>query len=325
MPSLFGTFSETIGVIESLPFSIKSSWYYLIYIIIFSWLFFCAPLQASNRGVGASIGFTVYLGNKTDRVGIFAGAWICYDFVQVNPGIWFYYNYKNLGPSGRYWEFDSYGGVLLAWGKRDSTDNPFITNVSNHTKRRYSFAYSYNLYADGMNTNQKTGTIALQFNKISLITENDLIGDNKDRFRTAAATIQYRHESTIIGVNVILWTGEKGDRIVDTDYPSRRGYKTQGRFGRHSHGILCIQAQQYLNYGQNVQASAGIDAEQVRHVFQNKIIHDWAFLPVRWVKNPSSHVPMLDTEGGMYLYQPGQKIRKPTPYFNVAANPALFY
>ena len=312
-------------MIENLPYPVKHFWGDLIYITFFVWLFFCTPLQASDWNAGATIGLTVYLGNKTDRIGLFAGAWVRYDFVQANPGIRFYYNFKNLGPPGRYWEFDSYGGILLAWGKRDSTDNPFITNVSNHTMRRYSFAYSYNLYGDGTSTSQKTGTIALQFNKVSLITENDLIGDNKDRFRTAAATVQYRHESTVVGITVILWTGEKGDRIVDTDYPARRGYKTQGRFGRHSHGILCMQAQQYLGYGQNAQASAGIDAEQVRHVFQNKIIHDWAFLPARWVKNSSSHVPMLDTEGDMYLYQPGQEIRKPTPYFNIAANPALFY
>ena len=297
----------------------------LLYLIISICLFFCNPLQAGNWDAGATVGLNICLGNKTDRLGVFAGAWIRYDFVQLNPGIRIYYNFKNLGPPGRYWEFDSYGGVLLAWGKRDSTYNQFITNVSNHTMRRFSFAYSYNIYCDGIKTSQKTGTFAIQFNKIELITENDLIGDNRDRYRTAAATVRYRHESTIVGISMILWTGEKGDRMVGADYPSRKGYKIQGRFGQHSHGILCIQAQQHLGYGQNAQVSAGIDAEQIRHIVQNKIIHDWIFLPSRWVKNPSSHVPMLDTEGNMYLYQSGQKIRKPTPYFNVAVNPALFY
>ena len=258
-------------------------------------------------------------------MGIFVGARVLYDFVQINTGGRFCYNFKNLGPPGSYLEFDSYGGLLLAWGKRDSTINPFVNNVSNQTMRRHSFAYSYNVYCDRRGTSQKTGAVALQINKISLITENDIIGDNKDRFRTAGATVQYRNESTVFGISVILWTGEKGERITGTDYPARNGYKTQGRFGQHSHGIFCLQAQQYLDYGQYFQASAGIDAEQVRNVFQNKIIHDMAFLPERWVKNPSSHVPMLDSDGNMYLFPYGQTIRKPTPFFNLAVNPGLFY
>jgi len=288
-------------------------------------MFSTALSYAGDWNGGAAGGLTVYLGNKTDRVGIFASAWIRHDFIQINPGIRINYHFKNLGPSGRFWELNSYAGLLLAWGKRDSVENPFIYNVSNQTMRRYSFAYACNFYYDGMGTSQKTGTIALQFNKISLISENDLIGDNKDRFRTGGTTIQYQHESVIFGISVLLWTGEKGERITGTNYPSRNGYKTLGRFGEYSHGILCLQARQYLGYGQNAQIAAGMDAEQIRHLFQNKIIHDLSFLPARWVKNPSSHVPMLDAEGKMYLYQPGQKIRKPTPYFNVAMNPALFY
>ncbi len=293
--------------------------------VVFVYIFSDRPVYAGDWDAGATIGLTVYIGNKTDRVGIFAGGWLRYDFIQINAGTRVYYNFKNLGPPGKYWEWNGYGGLLLSWGKRDSIENPFITNVSNQTMRQYSFAYSYNLYCDRIGTSQKTGTIALQFNKISLITENDLIGDNKDRFRTAAATIQYRHESTILGLSVLLWTGEKGETITGSDYPSRKGYKTPGRFGKYSHGILCMQAQQDLGYSQNIQAGAGIDAEQIRQFFQNKLIHDLCFLPAKWVKNPSAHVPMLDTEGNTYLFQPRQKIRKPTPYFNLAANSGLFY
>ncbi len=289
-------------------------------------LLFVFPAQAGGDwNAGVSLGLSVYLGNKTDRVGAFVGAWVCYDFVQINSGARVYYNFKNLGPPGKYWEFNGYGGTMLTWGKRDDTENPFVTNVSNQTGRRYGIAYSYNIYCDGIGTSQKTGTVAVQLNKISIITENDLLGDNKDRYRTAAATVQYRHESSVFGLSAILWTGESGAKVTDTDYPSRGGYKESGRFGKYSHGILCVQAQQYLGYKQNLQAAAGIDAERIRHVFQNKIIHDYAFLPADWVKKPGAHVPMLDSEGNPYLFRPEQKIRKSTPYFNLAANPALFY
>ena len=283
------------------------------------------PAIGIEYRTGAVFGITVNLGNKIDNAGISVGGWICNDFMQINTGIRITKNILNLGPPGKYWEFNGYGGFLFACGKEDSVVNPFVNNVSNQTRRQYSIAYSYNFYYDGRGTSQKTGTIGLQFNRISLITENDIIGDNKDRFRTAAATVQYQYESTVYGISVILWTGEKGERVTSADYPARNGYKVQGRYGQYSHGILCLRTRQYLDYGQTIEAAAGIDAEQVRHVFQNKIIHDMSFLPAKWVKSPSSHVPMLDVEGNMYLFQPGQQIRKATPYANIGINSPLFY
>jgi len=306
---------------ERVSFYVKNI-YGLTVILI---LFFGSALYASDRGASAAVGISVNIGNKTRNIGIFVSVCAYYDFVQFNPGARIRYNFKNLGVPGRYWEFDCYGGLLFAWGIRDGTENLFINSVSNQTLRRYSIAYSYNIYRDGIGTNQNTGTIALHFNNISLITENDIFGDNRDRFRTAAATVQYRHKTTVYGVNLILWTGETGERITETDYPSRKGYFEQGRYGQYSHGILCMQVRQYLDYGQNIQASAGIDAEQVRNFVQNKIMHDMVFLPSKWVNHQSTHVPMLDTDDNLYLYQPDQKIRKPTPYVNAAINPGLFY
>ena len=288
-------------------------------------LFWSSTLHASDTGTGATAGVTVNIGNKTRNVGIFVCVGVYYDFVQFNPGARIRYNFKNLGVPGSYWEFDCYGGLLFSCGKRDGTENPFINSVSNQTKRRYSLAYSYNIYRDGIGTSQNTGTFAIHVNNISVITENDIFGDNRDRFRTAAASVQYRHETIVYGVSLILWTGETGKRITETDYPSRKGYFEQGRYGLYSHGIMCMQVRQYMDYGQNIQASAGIDAEQIRNFLQNKIMHDMVLLPSKWVNHQSTHVPMLDTEDNLYLYQPEQSIRKPTPYFNAAINSGLFY
>jgi hypothetical protein len=216
-------------------------------------------------------------------------------------------------------------GLLAGWGKRDMDSNPFISSVTNRTGRRYSIACAYNIYRDGMQMSQKTGSIAIQIRRVSVIAENDLLGDGKDRFRTGGLAIQYRHFNTILGMSITTWTGEKGKRITESDYPSRRGYRETTRFGNYSHGIAALQVQHHLGYGQNVRVEAGVDAEQVRHLFQNRIIHDLCFLPARWVKTPSSHVPMLDTERNMYLFLPGQKILKPSFYGNIAANPSLFY
>ncbi|MDR2037006.1 MAG: hypothetical protein LBQ60_03695 [Bacteroidales bacterium] len=295
------------------------------FLILFLQLSVFLSISGKEWDGGFTAGMIVYLGNKITRVGIFMGGWVSYDFIQFNPGIRGYYNFKGLGPPGKYWELNAYGGLLGSWGKKDDIRNHFITGVSNQTGRRYSFAYSYNLYYDGMDMNQKTGTIAVQINKISVIMENDLLGDTKDRFRTGATVIQYKDKHTILGLNLLLWTGEKGKRFTGTGYPARRGYREVSRYGNYSHGILSLQVQHYTGYGQHVRAEAGIDAEQVRHAFQNRFMHDMCFLPENWVKNPSYHVPMLDTEGNMFLYLPGQTIKKPTPYFNLSLNPGLFY
>jgi hypothetical protein len=39
-------------------------------------------LYAGDWDAGETGGLTVYPGNRTNRVGIFAGAWVRYDFVQ---------------------------------------------------------------------------------------------------------------------------------------------------------------------------------------------------------------------------------------------------
>ncbi len=158
----------------------------------FLFLMMTKPIRAEEWHAGGSAGVVIYLGNKMDRIGIFASAWVCYNFIQLNTGLRGYYNFKNLGPPGKYWEYNGYAGLLFSWGKKDSIRNPFIHNVSNQTKRRYAFAYSYNLYRDPIGTSQSTGTVAFQLYRVNIITENDLFAGKHDRYRTAAATIQYR-------------------------------------------------------------------------------------------------------------------------------------
>lgn len=96
-----------------------------------------------------------------------------------------------------------------------------------------------------------------------------------------------------------------------------------GVYPNSSHGLLSLQVNYHAGYSQNLQANAGVDAEQVRNVVQNKIIHDLPFLPKRWNKN--CHIPMIDSEGKQYLYQENQKIRRPKVLLNVFGNPGLFY
>jgi hypothetical protein len=92
-----------------------------------------------------------------------------------------------------------------------------------------------------------------------------------------------------------------------------------------SHGLLSAQFKYNVGYAQNIQLNIGADAEQIRNVVQNKIIHDMRFLPKKWIKHQNCHIPMLDDKGEQYLYKEGQKIRPAKFYFNWFSNANLFY
>jgi hypothetical protein len=78
-----------------------------------------------------------------------------------------------------------------------------------------------------------------------------------------------------------------------------------------------------LEQGQNLQANAGIDAEQVRNFVQNRFVHDVFRGKKHRPKN--CHIPMVDTAGNQYLYRPGQKIKPVKPSWNLFTSPAIFY
>lgn len=145
--------------------------------------------------------------------------------------------------------------------------------------------------------------------------------------------LQYRNKNISIGINNLLWTGANGKRVNDENYPSRFGYMdlTNSQYGNLSHGLLGLQFQfvpikNYYPYGkQTLQFNAGVDAEQIRNVIQNKLIHDMYFIPKAWQKTKNAHIPMISNNGEPFLYKENQKIKKPSLYLNGALNPGLFY
>lgn len=286
------------------------------------------PYKKSN--VGFNIGANIALGTHFQRIGITCNAFYVSSFFQANAETRLYINVKNLGPSKLHGEAVTSLGLLFAYGNKQNYSNPFISIVSNQTGYKYSVAYAYNVYWNKINTTQRTGVISLQFNKISLVTENDLLAPpSLDKFRTAAALIQYQHDSLFqAALNCTMWTGKMGFK---TPHPDPHFYfgcfmdTTGNVYGNISNGLLSGQIKYNLGYGQNAQANLGVDAEQVRNFFQNKIIHDMRFLPKKWIKNKNCHIPMLDSKGGQYLYREDQKIKPARLYFNLFSNEGLFY
>jgi hypothetical protein len=282
-----------------------------------------------NKNSGFNIGVVFALGNKFQRIGYTFQTYYFYKFVQLNGEVRLYYNLKNLGPKKEYGEIVTSAGIVIGYGKKQNWYNPFLSPVSNQTKYSNSIGYAYNAYFNKIKTKQQTGTLALQFNGISIIADNDLLAKPVlDRFRTGALLLQYQYKNYFqTGLNCTMWTGQMGQAVKDDkDFPAI-GYMdtTGGLYTNYSHGLLSLQFKGNIGLGQNVQGNLGVDAQQVRNVVQNRFSHDLAFLPKKWFKRINCHIPMLDTLDNQYLYKPGQKIKKPDLYWNVFSGSSLFY
>jgi hypothetical protein len=283
--------------------------------------------QTHNKGV--TIGVVAALGNRYQRIGVVAQAYYTHQQVQLNAAVRLYRSYRNTGPAIRYNEIVTTGGVVVGYGQRRLTENPFVGVVANQTQYTNSVGYAYNLYLNRIKTSQQTGIVAVQVGDVSIVMENDIFArPTLDRFRTGAFLVSYRHRNLYEwAINCTLWTGQMGNKVTtNTSYPYV-GYMdtTGGVYTQYSHGLLSGQMKVALPYGQNLQANIGVDAEQVRNVVQNRGIHDMAFLPRKWRSRKNCHLPMLDTAGNQYLYLPGQKIKAARPYWNVFGNGSVFY
>jgi hypothetical protein len=282
-----------------------------------------------NNNLGFNIGANFALGSHFQRLGINLNFFYVNRFFQANSEIRTYFSFKNLGPRLVYPELVLSQGIAFAYGPKQNLVNPFISSISNQTGHLHSVAYSYNAYFNKIKTKQQTGILAFQFNRISVIAENDILGHTYfDRFRTGGFLIQYQHEDKFqVAINSTLWTGEMGNKVVNDSNYKARCYidTTKGRYTQYSHGLLSLQFKYNIGLSQNLQTNVGVDAEKVRNAVQNKFIHDMPFIPKKWIKPVNCHIPMLDTAGNQYLYKREQKIKKPQLYWNVFSNAAMFY
>lgn len=301
-----------------------------IFFLLFLSFSYSQDIPYREQSIGVNVGLNIALGTHFQRAGVVLNAAYVNDHFQANAETRFYFNLRSLGPRKKHGEITTSLGVLYGYGKQNTWYNPFYNSVSNQTGYKYAIAYSYNAYWNKIKTSQRTGIVALQFDKIAVISENDLLAPpSLDKFRTAAFLIQFQHDSLFqAAINCSMWTGKMGFQKPDEDSHFRFGcyMDTVGSiYPNYSHGLLSGQFKYYLGYGQNAQANIGVDAEQVRNAVQNKIIHDMRFLPKSWIKNRNCHIPMLDDKGNQYLYREDQKRRPAKFYFNLGGNEGIFY
>ena len=129
----------------------------------------------SGEKYGLNLGLHIAAGTHFDRIGISCIGYYVNGTYQVNPGFKLYYNFKNIGPIKKYFEFAPSVGAIISFGKDDSLKNLFISPVGNQTIKRNSVGYAFNYYLNNIKTSQATGTISLEFGKFQIIGEDDLL------------------------------------------------------------------------------------------------------------------------------------------------------
>ena len=284
--------------------------------------------QYRDNNTGINIGIVAAFGNKFDRFGVTVNGFYAKNNFQVNGGVRCYFNFKNIGPNKQYIEAVTSLGIVYGYGKFNTDTSLFFNPVGNQTFKENSIGYAFNYYINPIGTSQQTGTVSIEINNFNLIAENDIFARPKlDRYRTGAFLLQYKQANFALGINTTLFTGQMGKKITDNNYPFSHLYKSNidGNYTQNSHGLISFQAQHITDHYQQLQGNIGIDSERVRHIVQNRLIHDMIFLPKSWRKKTNAHIPMLDDEGNQYLFEEGQTIKKATLYFNGFSNSGLFY
>jgi hypothetical protein len=308
-------------------------------LLLFSaFLFLLNDGHSQVRGLVGTAGISATFGSKVNRLGLMAGFWAFYENFQLNVYGNSFYCFNSFGPNTPRWESQLNLGLLGSFGPHRAFNNDnharFYSPVSNFTGRQHSLTYILKFYFDNIGTSQPTAIAGLGTGRTSFFMENDLlILRGSDKYRTGAVSVLHQYQDFRFGATALLWTGNNRAKEAvkvrgeQTDYPSEFGYYdlSETKFGKHSHGIFALQADYQLPYRQALGLRAGVDAEQVRHIIQNKILHDMPFLPRIFNKPDNPHFPMLDEEGKPYLFKEDQKIRKPVFFGDVSLNPTLTY
>ncbi len=279
------------------------------------------------------IGLVASLGTHEQKLGILAHWSPLYGQLQGHARAQISYNFQHLGNQGHGWELQAALGLAFAWGEKEEYElPPYLFLLSNQTQRTWSVGYAYMLYLDQQATSQYSGMLSVGYGPFLLRLENDFLAwRDYDRYRSGATSLDYWRGDMMVSLRTVIWTGDPYDKNnpirQKEGFPSRAGYLDLFGvpYGNCSSGIFSIRALRTLPFGQTAFMDLGLDAEQIRNFFQNRLVHDNPLLPINWGDFKNPHVPMLDEKGNSYLYMEGQKIRKPKLYFQAGLNQAALY
>jgi hypothetical protein len=273
----------------------------------------------STSLIGGQIGVNIQFGSHINQIGIGGNAYWLTPYFQVNLATNFSFYAQGLGPQKSFIECKSQAGLILLGGKNTQRTNLFFNPMFQQSKHDFALGYSYIYYWDNRKTQQFSGAFVAQVKQFSLIFENDLFaGGGRDRFRTAKVQLYWKDSLNLAKIGISLWTGETRGAPKKTDENSGVFYKdlSQQLYGTASNGILSFGYRRALIFQQSLGFDIGVDAEQIRNAFQNKLVHNAL---QKSKKNGASNpqYPMLCKDGSPYLFQSQQRIKKPRFYIEL--------
>lgn len=296
----------------------------LFALLIFTSVFSCFSQTYFRDHFGGTLGISMGIGSHNTSFGVHINGYYTDHFYQINLGTRFLLYEHGFGGRRHSWESRNVAGVVLVAGNKGRTLDFELDGLNHQTEKNLGIGFNYVWYLDGRGTSQTSGGFGLHLYDFSIYHENDIFGgQGRDRFRTGQFHLSYLYNRYKFTAGIQLWTGESRTapllKTGCSDCPS--GYRDlrDSKYGRTSHGILYLGWRADMGGNQVATARIGFDAERIRHIFQNKLIHDLGV----FVNRPTPHYPMLDTNGVLTLDT--SKVRQPKPYLYLGANNGWAY
>lgn len=255
----------------------------------------------SSENFGATAGLVFNIGTHSNRIGLALNSYYHDLFYQINLGTTLTFNINGYGKRKNFLEARNSLGLILLAGKKEAHQDFQLDGLLNNTTYNYGLGYNYLWYFDNAGTSQRSGGWAAHIKNFSILFENDLFGgQGKDRFRSGHLAVSYKYDQIKFTSGLFFWTGESAlsfwDKTPMENCPSGFRSLEDLPYGNTSHGILYGGVNYNIGYGQFATLKVGVDSENIRHYFQNRLIHDLILLP-KSVKRNTPHYPRLNEEG----------------------------
>lgn len=268
-------------------------------------LSFQSKTHAQNFGF--EIGYVMNFGSHVNAVGFSTNVYYSDYFYQVNLSNQLKMNISSYGKRKIFIENRLATGLILLAGKRENTKDFQFDALIHNTEYNYALGYNYIIYSDDAGTSQKSGGWSIALKQFSILFENDVFGGQaRDRFRSGNLELSYRTTYQKYFTNFYIWTGEtKSSTWKKTAMENApNGFRSLENlpYGKTSHGIFSAGVRGILplfessGFGSLYSVKVGVDSEQIRHFFQNKMSHDLILMPKKYKRN-TPHYPRLNQEG----------------------------
>lgn len=257
---------------------------------------FCKAQQ-----VGAQVGLIFSVGTHVNAIGLTGNFYFQYAFTQLNINQSVKCYERSYGKRRYFVESRSGLGLMLLAGKQNMRPDFHFDGLNHNSSYEYALGFNYLIYIDNCGTSQLSGGWGLHAKYFSFLFENDVFGGQaKDRFRSGNLQLSYRYQYFKFFTNLFIWTGEtKNSTWHKESMPNcPNGYRSLSElpFGKTSHGIVSAGIIYNFMYQQIISFKTGLDSEQIRHGFQNRLSHDLILLPKSYPRH-TPHYPRLNEEG----------------------------